>query len=125
MNTVVLLIASRSDWSPEAWAVQQGGERGSGGEVMLERETEWLSIVRDDRVLNDFDEDERSHLGELLAEPKAYLIEWKGGGLVESLVRSIPPGTPAAVDNDHGLLVSVHEVVGEPLKAWARTSKLP
>jgi hypothetical protein len=95
-----------------------------GGQVTIETKTEWLCVLRDDRLLDDFDEHERSRLGELVREPEAYLIEWKGGGLVESLLRSIPSTTRAAIDNDHGLLTSVHEIAGKPLVTWIKTSSL-
>ena len=79
----------------------------------------------DDQVLDDFDEIERARLNELVNEPTAYLVEWKGGALVERMLRSVPPGTCAAVDNDHGLLVPVHQVAGEPLESWVKASSLP
>jgi hypothetical protein len=91
---------------------------------MIEQETDWLSIVRDDQVLDDFDEEERARLGELVSAPTAYLVEWKGDVLVERLLRSIPTATRAAVDNDHGLLVPVHLVAGEPLDSWIKASSL-
>lgn len=125
MNSVVLLVERESAWSPVGWAETVGGKRVGDGQVTLERETDWLSIIRDDRVLDDFDESERARLGELVNEPAAYLIEWKGGALVERLLRSIPPGIRAAVDNDHGLLAPIHEVAGEPLDSWVRATSLP
>lgn len=125
MNSIVLLVARESAWSPEAWAEAAGGKRVGDGQVMIERETEWLSVVRNDQVLNDFEEDERARLDELVNEPTAYLVEWKGGGLVEHLLRSVPPGTRVAVDNDHGLLVPVHEVAGEPLESWVKATSAP
>lgn len=125
MNTIVLLVERESAWSPERWAEGFGGKRVGGGQVTIERETDWLSVVRDDQVLDDFDEIERARLGKLVNEPAAYLVEWKGGALVERLLRSVPPDTRAAVDNDHGLLVSVHQVAGEPLESWVKASSLP
>ena len=125
MNALVLLVACEGAWSPEVWATEHGGQRSPGGQITIERDAEWLSIVRDQRVLDEFDEEERSCLAGLVSEPVTYLVEWKGNKLVESLLRSIPPDTRAAVDNDHGLLVSVHEVAGEPLDTWVMASRLP
>lgn len=125
MNTLVLLVERGSTWSPETWATEHGGVRGIGGQIMIEREAEWLSVVRDDRVLDDFDEDERSRLGQLVAEPTTYLVGWKGNLLVENLLRSIPPETRAAVDNDHGLIVAVHEIADEPLDYWVSARAWP
>jgi hypothetical protein len=125
MNTLVLLVEGGSVWSPEAWATEHGGVRGVGGQITIERGAQWLSVVRDDRVLDDFDEGERSRLGELVTEPTAYLVEWKGCTLVEDLLLSVPPETRAAVDNDHGLIVPVYEIAGEPIDSWVTVSSLP
>ncbi|MEK7881886.1 hypothetical protein WJU27_02725 [Methyloversatilis sp. NSM2] len=76
-------------------------------------------------MLDEFDDDERARLVKLVTEPIAYLIEWRGGALVESLLRSVPIKTQVAVDNDHGLLVSVNEVAGKSLDSWVRASTLP
>jgi hypothetical protein len=124
MNTLVLLVDRGSAWSPQAWAVERGGFH-VGDQVIIEQDTEWLSVVRDDRVLHELDDEERSRLAELVAEPATYLVEWKGGMLVENLLRSVPPTTRAAVDNDHGLVVAVHEISDVPLDSWIRATKMP
>jgi hypothetical protein len=123
MNTLVLLVERESAWSPEKWATEQGGACGVGDQVVIEQDAEWLSVVRDDRVLDDFDDQERFRLAELVTKPAVYLVEWKGGKLVERLLRAIPPETRAAVDNDHGLLVAVQKVAGDPLHSWVGVSK--
>jgi len=66
MNTLVLLIEGESGWSPETWVIEHGGVRGVDGQVTIERGAHWLSVVRDDRVLEDFDEEERSRLRKLV-----------------------------------------------------------
>ena len=126
MNTIVLLVDRTSGWSPEYWAEKIGGKRACGAQVMIERAGGcWLSIIRNDDVLDDFDEMERIRLDELVSEPVAYLVEWKGDDLVELMLRSVLPSTRAAIDNDHGLLVSVHQVAKEPIESWVRASSLP
>lgn len=125
MNSLVLLVERGSRWSPESWATEHDGRRSIAGCITIDRESEWLSVCRDDRVLDEFDDDERARLVKLVTEPIAYLIEWRGGALVESLLRSVPIKTQVAVDNDHGLLVSVNEVAGKSLDSWVRASTLP
>ena len=126
MNTIVLLVDRGSVWSPEEWAVEAGGKRIDSAQITIERADGcWLSIVRDDEVLNNFDEMERARLDELVTQPVAYLVEWKGDGLAEFMLRSVSTGTRAAIDNDHGLLVSVHRVAGEPVASWVRARSLP
>ncbi|MBM0107698.1 hypothetical protein JM946_23385 [Steroidobacter sp. S1-65] len=125
MNTLVLLVERGSAWSPETWLLDHGGERGALGQVVIERRPEWLNVLRDDRTLNDFEPEERLRLAEVMTEPETYLIEWRGSVLLEKLLRSVPPGTNVVVDNDYGLMVSVHEVANLPLDAWVTASKLP
>lgn len=125
MNTLVLLVGRESAWSPEVWAAESGGQRSADGQVMIERNGEWLSITRDERVLDDFDDQELSRIAALVGEPTMYLVEWRGNALAEVFLRSIPPDTRAVIDNDHGLLVPVTEVAGEPLDTWVRASKFP
>jgi hypothetical protein len=122
MNTIILVIERGSAWSPETWAAQHGGLKGIGNQFVIERGREWLSIVHDDRVLDDFDQTERSRLNELVIAPTAYLLEWRGHLLVEDLLRSAPPDLQAAIDNDHGLLVPLREVANKPIASWARVS---
>lgn len=124
MNTLLLLVEAGSAWSPEAWAIEQGGKRRHDGRHMVERDSTWLSVVKDDRVLDDFDAEERLQLRSLVTDPTIYLIEWKGPSLVEDMLRSIPRETRAAIDNDHGLLVPVQKILYEPIDRWAKIGGL-
>jgi hypothetical protein len=83
MNTLVLLVDRGSAWSPQAWAVERGGFH-VGDQVIIEQDTEWLSVVRDDRVLHELDDEERSRLAEWVAEYAIYLVEWKGVCLLKT-----------------------------------------
>ncbi|ATE59822.1 hypothetical protein [Thauera sinica] len=125
MNTLVLLLKRDSVWSPETWAMQHGGERGVGGQVMIEGQSSWLSILRDDRVLDEYDDEERSELSAMLAEPMPFLLEWKGSDLIEALIRAVPFESGAVVDNDHGLLASIQAIRDLPLGSWVRERTLP
>ncbi|MDH2343073.1 hypothetical protein [Bradyrhizobium sp. SSUT77] len=124
MNTIILIIERDSPWSPEMWASDHEGKRGIDNQLVIERKEEWLSIVRDDRVLDDFDEAERSRLNNLVIAPVTYLLEWRGHLLVESLLRSVPANLRAAIDNDHGLLLPLQELASKPINDWARASTL-
>lgn len=125
MNTLILLLNRDSAWSPENWALQNGGERTSCGHIMIERPSGWLSVVSDQEVLNEFDDEGRSKLSAMLAEPTSFTIEWKGSGLLEALLHAVPPETGGVVDNDHGLLVPIHAICDLPLRSWVRESELP
>lgn len=124
MNTLLLLVERQSAWSPETWLLEHGGKRGAFGQVVIERRPEWLKVERDGG-LEDFDAEERLRVAELVTEPEVYVIEWKGNVLVETLLRSVPPEANIVVDNDHGLIVSVHEVAYMPLDSWVRAGRLP
>ena len=125
MNTLVLLLNRDNAWSPEIWATQHGGERGVGGQIMIECPSGWLSVLRDDRIFDEYDAAERSELSAMLAEPKPFLLEWKGSDLVEALLRAVPLESGAVVDNDYGLLVPIQAIRDLPLGSWVRASKLP
>ena len=125
MNTIILLLERDSAWSPGMWVDQQGGYTGSNGQVTVERNMEWISVVRDDEVLVNFDDLEMERLRTLVSKPIAYLIEWKGSSLLESLLKDVPPELHAAIDNDHGLIVPVREVAGKPSDSWVTAKRLP
>jgi len=50
-------------------------------QVTIDRGGEWLSIVADNGVVDEFDAGGRCRLGEWVAEPSAYIVEWTGGRL--------------------------------------------
>ncbi len=125
MNTLILLLSRKSAWSPETWALQHGGERGVGGQVMIESPSGWLSVLHDERILNEYDDQERSELSVMLAEPTPFLLEWKGSDLVEALLQAVPLDSDAVVDNDHGLLAPVQAIRNLSLGSWVREGKLP
>lgn len=125
MNTLVLLLNRETVWSPEIWAEQHGGKRGVGGQIMIERPSGWLSVLRDDSVFDEYDEDERTALSTMLAKPALFLVEWKGSDLVEALLRAVPFECGAVVDNDHGVIVPVQAIRDLPLESWVRARKLP
>ncbi len=124
MNTLVLILNRESPWSPELWARQSGGKPNVDGQVMIEEPSGWLSVVREDSVLDEYEEGEMKAISAVLPEPVLFLLEWKGSELIESLLSAVPSDCAALIDNDHGLLISIHEVRGLPLKLWARADKL-
>lgn len=125
MNTLILLLDRASTWSPEAWACQQGGERGDDGQIMLELSPGWLSVLHDSRVLDDYDVDECNVLATLLTDPVPFVIEWKGGHLLKALIQAVPPEASAVVDNDHGVIAPVRKIRDLPIESWVRATSLP
>lgn len=125
MNTLLLLVERGSAWSPETWVLEQGGERNAFGEAVIERRPEWITVGRDDDVLNDYEAEELPRLAELISGPAIYVIEWGGHVLVENLLRAVPPEINAVVDNDCGVIVSVHEVADKSLDSWVTAKNLP
>jgi hypothetical protein len=124
MNTLVLLVAIESNWSPEQWASSQGGVRNANGLIAIERNDEWVTVVRDNSILNDFDERERRQVSEMVGEAVPYVIEWRGDVLLGELLRSALPETRAVIDNDHGLIVSIQQVANRTIDSWIRSAKL-
>lgn len=124
MNTLILFMGDKSVWSPELWAIQQGGKPGENDQVMLERANEWLSVLRYENIIHDYDDLELEALSTLLMQPTPFLIEWRGSCLVKGLLQSIPSDCEAVVDNDHGLIVSIADVRDLPFESWVRANKL-
>ena len=126
MNSLVLVLNDEDEWSPEEWLVERGGKRGVGRQVVLEEKAaEWLSVSREDDILQDYDDLEREKLSTVLLKPVLFLVEWKGHNLVEQLLRSVPKESGAMVDNDHGVIASIELVRALPIDAWARCKRLP
>lgn len=125
MNSLVLLTERDSAWSPILWATQQQGTTGSDGRVVIERAHEWLSVFHDDTMLADYDEPEMARILSLLSTPAAYLVEWRGSMLLESLLKTAAHEPHTAIDNDHGLITAVREVDEKPIESWIRATRLP
>lgn len=125
MNTLVLLLSRDSEWTPEIWAYERGGKLGVGGQVMIEGQSAWLSVCRDEDVLNEYAVEERAAVLTTLTDPVPFVIEWKGVDLLSALLQAVPPDTRAVVDNDHGLLVPIRTITSLRLDSWLGASKLP
>jgi hypothetical protein len=124
MNSLILLLDGQSGWSPEEWVLTHGGKRGMADEVVVGNVEEWLSVVCDEKVLNDYNDSELETLSTLLTTPIPFLIRWRGHKLVENLLNSIPKERKAIVDNDHGVITSLEAVRSLPIMSWSRIKQL-
>ncbi len=122
MNTIVLALENDSKWSPQDWLEQQGGVKLPAGQVTLEKNKMWISIILADNLLTEFDEEEKNFLLKIIENPKFYLIEWNGDDLIEYFLKAVPSDCTAVVDNDHGLITSVQSVRNRPAASWMRSS---
>ena len=125
MSSFVLALNSASTWSPLDWMANYRGLKLANGQVTIEENSDWLSILHDDNLIRDFDEEERELLRSLLGSPRMFLIEYKGERLVNFLVQSIPADCDAMIDNDHGLLVRAYLLRAFSINDWERASALP
>lgn len=124
MNTLILLVDAKSQWSPELWVIQQGGNSLENGQVMLERPKGWLSVTRNDEVIQDYDEFEIRILEDMLVQPIPFLVEWKGSELVGMLLQAVPSDCNAVIDNDHGVISPVIAVRDLSLESWIAAQRL-
>ncbi|WP_156087504.1 hypothetical protein [Lysobacter sp. Root667] len=125
MNTIIFFQSLGRDWSPEYWAVSHGASQGEYGEFVVESFGGWISVSRDPNVLDDYESDEAAVVRKAIPTFEAYVIEWRGGGLIDDLLSSIPAEHFALIDNDHGLVVSIDRVRGLPLDSWIKADRLP
>ncbi|UHQ23254.1 hypothetical protein LVB77_00640 [Lysobacter sp. 5GHs7-4] len=124
MNSIIIFQALESRWSPESWAVENGADRGKGGEFVVEGVAGWVSVVQDKDLVNDYDLREMDLVRKLIPEFNAYVIEWRGDDLMSDLLNSAPFGHFALVDNDHGLLVPFGDIRDIPCRFWVQSNKL-
>lgn len=125
MNSLLLLIDAKETWSPETWALENEGHRNAGGQVVMEDRSGWISIVRDPTVIDDYDDDDLTQLRSLIDSPVPYVIEWSGElKLPERVLLAVPTEVRAVVDNDHGLIKLLSDLVRFPLAAWVKAEKL-
>jgi len=92
---------------------------------VIERPPGWLSILRDERVLSEYDEMESAALSAMLRDPVPFVVEWNGNDMLEALLSAVPPEGDAIVDNDHGVLAPILAVRSLPIGAWVTASELP
>src|SRR5687768_15476003 len=107
MNLLILALGHDCPWSPVEWMISRGGAKLANTQVTIEEGGDWLSILQDNKLIHDFDEEEREVLRRLLGDPVMFLVEYKGEQLVDLFVGSIPVQCDAMIDNDHGLLVHI------------------
>ena len=125
MNTLILLIDGNAVWSPEHWVLGRGGVVATTGQAVVEDDSGWLSVFRDDTVLQDYEASELDVVSTLVSHPLLFLIQWRGNRLVEELLRAVPAECTVVVDNDHGVLAPVERVRDHPLDTWMRARTLP
>jgi len=124
MNTIVLFIEDPKCWSPEGWMIQHGGIVGSTGQVVMETPAGWLSVLRYDDVIYDYDDFEKVALSAFIDHPIPFLIEWRGDELVQQFIAAVPTDCKVVVDNDHGLICLLACVATLPLASWINAKEL-
>lgn len=124
MNTVLILKEKDNLWVPEDWFTSQGGICLENGQITLEVDDSWVSIIRANEVISDFDGHEKSLIFDELDEPEIYLIEWRGNELLQSFINSLPTNVKILVDNDHGLICDVCFIKNYPVSEWLEKAEL-
>lgn len=121
MNTAILFINS-DKWSVEKWHAKQGGYRASDGLFVIEDGEEWLSLIEQKDIFDDYESDEIAEVKNLLAFPLPYLLEWKGDKLLSLLLQEADPSS--VIDNDHGLICRVTDLKHKSITEWQRAKSI-
>ena len=130
MRSIFLIIDQLSLWSPISWLKSNTDSSSFFEEMLLVHDNSgWCSIRENNEATVDFDCNELEKLFKIVGfDPIFYYIEWSWGGgekIIDRLVMAIPENVRAAVDNDHGLLISIHQIKKIPFISWYSLSDFP
>lgn len=117
MNSIVL-FSSENEWEPETWMTLMKGYISDEGQFIVETSDSWISIIRYDEVLDDYEEDEKELVRNLIRDPIPYLIEWRGDELLKQFVDKFPLNSGGVIDNDHGLICNISELKEKSVNDW-------
>ena len=107
MNTVILKKSKAENWDPISYFKQNGGDAiYEFNQYNLAIGDAWISVIEDDSVYFEFDDDEIGKVKSIIEKPVFYIIEWKGDEILENFMGHIPNGTTALVDDDHGSILT-------------------
>ena len=123
MRSILVLVERHDPWSPISWCQSKRGveTHDFGYEIQIQRGNGWISISHYNDMASEFEADDYEKLHRVVSDPVGYYIEWGGSDgvtLVEEMLQSAPQSTHAAVDNDNGVLVSIHLVAGKSFDAF-------
>lgn len=108
MNTVILIKSKDENWDPINYLKRNGGNLITEfNQYNLFVGDAWISIIEDDSVYFEFDDDEMHKVKSIIKNPVFYIIEWKGDEILESFMAHIPNETTALVDDDHGSILMI------------------
>lgn len=124
MNTMIMHVDRACEWQPVLWILAIGGSEIETGQVVIELNSEWISVLPYDEVIYSYDEAELQLLKSIIKDFNSYIIEWKGDVLVQRLVDAAPIGGLVVIDNDHGIICLVDGIKKIPIKDWTRASHI-
>lgn len=124
MNTLILHIPLDQAWSPIDLLLSLGGVVNDAGSVVLTDQKSWVSVLRCDEVVNDYDESDRDFLGKIIADRRSFLIEWNEDDFLAKVLSRIPGFVGIVVDNDHGVIVPYDLVRDSSIESWIRQKSL-
>lgn len=121
MNTAILFI-NPDKWSVEKWHADKGGYRASDGLLVIEDGEEWISLIEQKDIFDDYESDEIAEVKNFLASPLGYLLEWKGESLLSMLLQEADPSS--VIDNDHGLICQITDLEHKAIPEWQRAKSI-
>jgi hypothetical protein len=102
MNTVILHMPDDIFWSPDEILASVGGAKNEAGSVVLERNGSWVSVLRCDDVIDDYEEPARKILDGFFQNRKSYIIEWRNLAVLKDFFALLPQDERVIIDNDRG-----------------------
>jgi len=90
--------------------------------LVIEDGEEWLSLIKQKDIFDDYENDEISEVKKMLPFPVPYLVEWKGEKLLSMLLEEADPSS--VIDNDHGVICQITNLENRAIEEWQRAKSL-
>ena len=125
-GSLVLLLDGRSRWSPEKWAMANGGRTLGPGTTIFGNVFDWVSICRDDSAYLDQHGTQCKTCSDFVSDPAAYLLSWDCyWTMLEKLLAALPKSCNAVLDNRRGMIAALASLGDLPVALWQLLGSAP
>jgi hypothetical protein len=110
-GSILLFIDRDMDWSPEEWAIRNGGWTLPNGATLFGNYVDWVSILQNDEMLRDCAATRCEKILGLIFNPAAYILTWNcWSGAVAKLLAAVPKKSQAVIETEYGFVDSLESL---------------
>jgi len=125
-GSVVLLLDGKSRWSPEKWAMANGGRTLEPGTTIFGNVFDWVSICRNDSAYLEQYGTQYKTCSNFVSGPAAYLLSWDcHWTMLEKLLAAVPKSCNAVLDNRRGMIAPLESLGDLPVALWQLSGSAP